>query len=731
MKKQFFILVMMALAIGNAQAYDFMAMSPSHHVLYLNILDAENHIAGVTYPYYGGGNYYYNQTKPEGDLVIPETVTIGSNTWTISEILDHAFYDCPLTSVVIPNTVTAIRDNAFYSCPLTFMVLPNSVTTIEAQAFSYTWLQQLTLSESINTVGDRAFSCTKLTDLTLPEKDILYGIGCFSNTSLVTVVLPEGLTVVSKEMFANSPSLEHVVFPSTLTTIKDEAFRYCGSLQEINLPSSVTSIQGNWNPFRGDAGLESIQMDGSNEVYYCENNCLIESATNTIIAGCKNSVIPDGVIAIGAHAFAQCGLTHMPEIPASVTTLGESAFYGCLDSGSFTLPETVTNIAGSAFSYGHFSTVTIPETIHTIPYRMFAFCQWMGEVTIPASVTDMGESSFLWCTKLKKIYVYNPVPPTVNTSMIYHSFDYVPRSATIFVPQGSLSAYQEAPGWNEFPNIVEMGLFPIGTEWYYEIKNEDGSITYQHLEYAADTTVNNEPVHILVRINTLYDKNLHEEKSYEYIFERDNKVYWWNKTLNEFTILYDFAAQVGDEWEIKVGTERLPMHVDGEGTVEYNGQTYRTLTVSDPQDLFSGTIICGIGHESSFFPERLMTKGDNHRVEGMRCVWQYGQLIIQMTETACDEVYFNFHYDVDETTADGFQVYPNPTTGLITVSGTQSDEYRIINLQGQTVWSGTSLRGAEPNGATKQSNLTIDVSSLPNGMYFITMNNQTIKFVKR
>lgn len=719
MKKSFFLFLMMVFAIGNAQAYDFMAMSPSHHVLYLNILDAENHIAGVTYPYYGGGNYYYNQTKPEGDLIIPETVTIGSNTWTITEILDHAFYDCPLTSVVIPNTVTAIRDNAFYGCPMTSMVLPNSVTVIEAQAFSYTRLQQLTLSESINTVGDRAFSCSKLTDLTLPEKDIPYGIGCFSNTDLVTVVLPEGLTVVSKELFANCPSLEHVVFPSTLTTIKDEAFRYCGSLQEINLPSSVTSIQGNWNPFRGDAGLESIQMDGSNEVYYCENNCLIESATNTIIAGCKNSVIPDGVIAIGAHAFAQCGLTHMPEIPASVTTLGESAFYGCLDSGSFTLPETVTNIAGSAFSYGHFSTVTIPETIHTIPYRMFAFCQWMGEVTIPASVTDMGESSFLWCTKLKKIYVYNPVPPTVNTSMIYHSFDYVPRSATIFVPQGSLSAYQEAPGWNEFSNIVEMGLFPIGTEWYYEIENEDGSITYQHLEYAADTTINDDPVHILVRINTLYDKDFYTEKTLEYIYESDNKVYWWNKDLEEFTMLYDFAAEVGDEWEIKVGTESLIMHVDAEGTVNYNGQTYRTLTVSDPNNLFSGVIICGIGHETSFFPELLMSKGDDYRVEGMRCVWQYGQLIIQMNETSCDEVYFNFHYDVDETTADGFQVYPNPTTGLITVSGVQLGEYRITNTIGQTLKTGYF------DGENQQ----INVSQLPDGLYFITIAGETQKLI--
>ena len=723
MKKQFFILVMMALAIGNAKAYDFMVMSPSHHLLYLNVLDAENHTVGVTYPYYASGDYYYNQIKPEGDLLIPETVTIGSNTWTITEILSHAFYNCQLTSVVIPNTVTSIRDNAFYGCPLT-TTIPNSVTVIETQAFASTRIQQLILSEFIDTVGDRAFAnCTRLNDLNLPAKDIQYGIACFAGTGLVTVVLPEGLTVVAKEMFANCLSLEHVVFPSTLTTIKDEAFRYCGSLQEINIPSSVTSIQGNWNPFRGGASLESIQMEGSNEVYYCEDNCLIERATHTIIAGCKNSVIPDGVIEIGAHAFAQCGLTHIPEIPSSVTTIGESAFMECLDGGLFTIPETVTDIAREAFSFSRFSSATIPPTFHTLHSRMFAFCQWMGEVTIPESVTDMGESSFLWCTKLKKIYVYNPVPPTVNTAMIYHPFDYVPRSATIYVPQGSLAAYQEAPGWNEFPNIVEMGIFPIGTEWYYEIENEDSSITYQHLEYAADTTINEEPVHILVRINTLYDKNLHEEKSYEYIFERDNKVYWWNKTLNEFTMLYDFAAQVGDEWEIKVGTESLLMHVDGEGTVEYNGQTYRTLTVSDPQDLFSGTIICGIGHETSFFPERLMSRGDDYRVEGMRCVWQYGQLIIQMSETACDEVYFSFHYDVDETTADGFLVYPNPTNSVLYVETPYYDvstgEYRITNTMGQTLMTGRI------NGENNQ----IDVSKLPNGMYFISIGDATRKLV--
>ena len=691
MKKQILLILMMVLAVNTIKAYDFTAYAPSGQLLFCNILDQDNHLIGLT----------KGTPQPTGDLVIPETIHSSGADWTVTEILDEAFSESTITSVVIPNTVTAIGNQAFYLCTLLSgtVIIPNSV----------------------NTVGYLAFCrCDLMTEVVLPEKDVTYGNQCFLTTGLTgTLVLPEGLTVISNSMFSNNNNLSNVVIPNTVTTISGDAFSYCDNIEAVQIPSSVITIER--NPFHSCEKIESVAVEEGNPVYYSENNCVINQLTNTIVIGCKNSVIPEGVLAIGPFAFGQCGLTKMPEIPSSVTTIGDHAFFSCQDPGSLVIPETVTDIAPEAFIYGRFSTVTLPQSMDTIPYRLFGMCQWMGEITIPESVSYIDRLAFSWCTKLKKIYVYNPVPPTMDTLYYYHSFDLVPRSATVYVPQGSLSAYQNAPGWNEFSNIVEMGIFPIGTEWYYEIENADGSITYQHLEYAADTTVNEEPVHILVRINTLYDKNLHEEKSYEYIYERDNKVYWWNKTLNEFTMLYDFAAQVGDEWEIKVGTELLPMHVDEEGMVDYNGQTYRTLTVSDPQDLFSGTIICGVGHETSFFPERLMTKGDDYRVGGMRCVWQYGQLIIQTTETACDEVYFNFHYDVDDTTAERFQVYPNPTSGIITVSGAQSGEYHISNMLGQTLLTG------HISCETQQ----VDVSALLDGMYFINVNNLTIKFVKR
>ena len=286
----------------------------------------------------------------------------------------------------------------------------------------------------------------------------------------------------------------------------------------------------------------------------------------------------------------------------------------------------------------------------------------------------------------------------------------------------------------DFRSIVtiEQGLlgFPLSPEWYYEIENENGSITYQYLYQAGDTIVQDEPTHILVRINTLYDKDLHEEMTHEYIYERDGKIYWWNKTLEEFTVLYDFGAIEGDEWEIKVGNESLVMHVDWTEIIEYEGRSCRLLHVSDVEDLFSGDIVCGIGHLTSFFPERLMDNGDGIRVEGLRCYWIDDELVFKLGDEDCDAVYSEVH-GVDEIgpstgsgTAGTLTIYPNPTDGVLFVQPLRATSlpaktYSITNLTGQTVLSGNIT------AETQQ----IDVSGLPKGMYFISIGGETRKFV--
>ena len=272
-------------------------------------------------------------------------------------------------------------------------------------------------------------------------------------------------------------------------------------------------------------------------------------------------------------------------------------------------------------------------------------------------------------------------------------------------------------------------LAPFGNEWYYEIENENGSITYQYMYQAGDTIVQDEPTHILVKINTLYDKDIHTDMTHEYVYERDGKLYWWNKTLEAFTVLYDFGAQEGDSWEIKVGTETLIMHVNSVEIVEYEGKTYRMLRVSDADDFFSGDIVCGIGHLTSFFPEKLMDNRDRISVEGLRCYWIEDELVFKPGDEDCDAVYSEVHgveEDILSMGSGSFTVYPNPTNGVLFVEtvctpSLPDQTYRITNLVGQTVLSGNITA----------DNQQIHVSSLPQGMYFITVGDMTRKFVVR
>lgn len=266
-----------------------------------------------------------------------------------------------------------------------------------------------------------------------------------------------------------------------------------------------------------------------------------------------------------------------------------------------------------------------------------------------------------------------------------------------------------------------------GTEWYYEILNEDGSITYQYLQHTNDTVINDkDDVHVLVRINTLYDKGEHVETSHEYVYERDQIVYWWNKTLGQFTVLYNFRAKEGDIWEIKVGTESLLMHVDAVEQYEYEGRAYKMMHVSDANNLFSGIIVCGIGHLTSFFPERLMHPNKDYRVEGIRCFWQDGELVFKYGDRDCDEVYEENHVGLEEPSAgDGYRVYPNPTDGVIIIATQpattpwEPTEYRITNLLGQTLMT----------GFVEGENHQINLSKLPAGLYFITLNGATQKII--
>lgn len=359
------------------------------------------------------------------------------------------------------------------------------------------------------------------------------------------------------------------------------------------------------------------------------------------------------------------------------------------------------NIVGDASNIGHF-------------YN----CYWLDDDDFPAAgLIENGTNMPGSCA-----FVQGDTP----TSWVLNEPQYDTTDLLEALNEGSLGQctwLEDVSGINDGYPIIEMSgesdYHLVGNEWYYEITNANGSVTYQHLFHQNDTTIDDKKVQVIVKTNTLYDKN-NNNTTREYIYEENNKVYWWNKTTEEFTVLYDFSANKGDEWTITAGDNSILVHVDEVGYYIKDARWFKSLIISDNKDIFNGTILCSVGHLTSFFPEKLMYKNQDFEIEGIRCYWKNDILIYKEDDTDCDAVYNQWHLGVDEAAAaGGYDVYPNPSNGVLHISTYKPLDYQIINIHGDTVLSGTIAL----------ENQQVDMSNLTNGVYLIIIDRQTVKII--
>ena len=344
--KQFFrfsILLLALLLPALAMAHDFEVDG-----IYYNINGNE-----ATVTYYGSSPYDASHSY-SGSVVIPATVTYSGTTYPVTAIGNSAFSDCSgLISIDIPNSVTSIGGGAFYNCSgLTSIAIPNSVTSIGSGAFFYcSSLTSIDIPNSVTEIGMNAFnSCTGLTSIVMPEYLTKINEGTFSDcTSLTSIDIPNSVTEIGNFAFYKCSGLTSIDIPNSVTEIGINAFYSCTGLTSIDIPNSVTSI--GVSAFCNCTGLTSIVVESGNPKYDSRNNCnaIIETASNTLIVGCENTIIPNTVTAIGNSAFDNfSGLTSI-DIPNSVTSIGEEAFSGCSGLTSVTIPNSVTSVGGKAF----------------------------------------------------------------------------------------------------------------------------------------------------------------------------------------------------------------------------------------------------------------------------------------------------------------------------------------------------------------------------------------------
>ena len=477
---RFAIAICFALTASNTFAYDFEVDG-----IYYNVTSLENLEVEVTRCY---------TAEYVGDVIIPETVVYKNRELRVTSIKDNAFEGCSgLTSVDIPDGVTSIGDDAFRTCSgLTSVDIPDGVTSIGRSVFSHcSGLTSVDIPDGVTSIGWWAFSdCSGLTSVDIPDGVTSIGSYAFSDCSgLTSVDIPDGVTSIGKGAFSDCSGLTSVDIGDGVTSIGESVFSGCSGLTSVDIPDGVTSI-GSY-AFSRCSGLTSVDIpDGVTSIgEYAFEGC----------SGLTSVDISDGVTSIGKGAFYACDTIEEFIFPAG--TQACVRLFGAYNGSDGKYFGTIVNklhISDSPnalylsylYRYNYYYNYydyyyepyylklkelyigrkldidskdysnVLPRTLEKVE---IGGCLKSDEICNYHSINDIGPTNIKTIiygdsiaeitdpvTTASEIYLRSTTPPVTEE---WENSNYL--NSILYVPQGTLTVYQNADVWKNFWDIRE------------------------------------------------------------------------------------------------------------------------------------------------------------------------------------------------------------------------------------------------------------------------------------
>ena len=385
-------------------------------------------------------------TEYTGEVVIPNQVEHDGKTLNVVAIKDNAFQGCEsLNTLTIEDGQQALSLGTIYEerlpfsdCPLETLHLGRNLSYIIYDSgispFSQKeTLKEVTLSNFVTEIKSYAFK------------------GC---VNLKVVIIPNSVTSIGESAFDGCTGLSNITIPNSVTSISSYTFDGCTGLSNITIPNSVKSIGD--NAFSGCTSLTEMIIPNS-----------VNKINNEIFKGCTNLrrlIVEDGAEELRWNCYS----TSSDGRPFSGTSL-ETLYLG----------RNLVNDDDSPFSFiESLKDDTIGNSVERISDYAFYGCTGLTEITISNSVTEIGYQTFAGCSNLKTIYSLNLQPPTYDIFFDPAFEQTCYSSAVLYVPIGSLNAYQTTIPWSNFGNIQEFD--PVtgidNTKMEVEAENEETTI---------------------------------------------------------------------------------------------------------------------------------------------------------------------------------------------------------------------------------------------------------------